>query len=442
MKGVSTLALLLGLATASEAAAQSGPIDQGRAAQYFEEAKRVSDGDAGKLWGLALYGPMFFVDPATNEVVANQADAEGRLARHGDVWTGKLPPEMGAANTAIQWAGVHWTMLIWPLPDDRRERDRLLMHECFHRVQAQLGLPAGDAVNSQLDTREGRIWLQLEWRALERALADFDDSARRNRALADALMFRAWRRSLFPGSAKNEDALEMNEGLAEYTGQRLANPTPGELRASAIIILHEAEGRRSYARSFAYTSGPAYGALLDSAPGSHGTWRKGLTPESDFGALARRAYGVLPGTPTERAVLEAARAYDGDELIARETERDKRQQAVLASARARFVDGPVLIFPAVMGLNYSFDPNNVISLDDSLTLYTPLKVSDGWGVLECQKGAVLVRENGKIVRAQAPAPADPSARPVRLDGCTLDLHAGWTLAPGARAGDYVLKPGS
>ena len=436
------LAALFAYAWPGAAAAQSAGIDPAMAAQYFEDAKLLSDADGGRLWGVKLYGPMFFVDPATNEVAANQADAQGKLTRHGGVWTGKLPAEFGAANTAIEWAGVHWTMVMWPLPDDRRERDRLLMHECFHRIQAKLGLPAQDAVNNQLDTREGRIWLQLEWRALERALIDFYDPGRRESALRDALLFRAWRRSLFPGSTKNEDALEMNEGLAEYTGQRLANPTRDEMRAAAMINLHEAHGRRTFARSFAYLSGPAYGALLDGAPLSAKVlqWRKELTPETDFGALVARAYLFTPAKPTEAAVNARLAEYDGDVLIARETERDKRQQAVLAEARRRFEDAPVLIFPAVMGLNYSFDPNNVISLDDSLTLYTPLKVSDDWGVLECEKGAVLVRQNGKIVRAQVPAPADPAARPVKLDGCTLDLHAGWTLAPGVRAGDYVLKP--
>jgi hypothetical protein len=424
---------------AGAAGAQTAPIDQAKAAQYFEEARRLSAADGGRLWGVALYGPMFFVDPETSEVVANQADTEGKLTKHGAVWTGKLPPEIGAANTAVRWAGVQWTMVLWPLPAYRHERAALMMHECFHRVQAELGLPARDAVNSQLDTRDGRIWLELEWRALERALADIGDIVRVNCAITDALVFRAWRRALFPGAAEKEDALEMNEGLAEYTGQRLANPAPGELRAAAIIILHDGVNRRSFARSFAYISGPAYGALLDSAPGSTGAWRKGLKPDADLGEMARTAYHVLVGTPAAPPPLSWLRAYDGDEIIALETERDARRQAVLAAARARFVDGPLLLLPAVKEINYSFDPNNVVSLDDNLTLYTPVKVADEWGVLECEKGAVLAREKGLLVRAQVPAPADPAARPVKLDGCTLDLHAGWTLTPAGRPGDFLVR---
>jgi hypothetical protein len=433
--------LVMSLWAAQSSFAANASIDLARAAQCFSEARQLSAADGGRLWGVALYGPMFFVNAETSELVANQADAEGQLTQHGAVWTGRLPPEIGAANTAVKWAGVHWTMIMWPLPADRRERGALMMHECFHRVQEQIGLPARDVVNSQLDTRDGRIWLQLEWRALERALADFDDEGRRAQALGDALQFRLRRWALFPGAAEKEGSLEMNEGLAEYSGWRLANPTLGEFRADAIVILHGGPRRRSFGRSFAYISGPAYGALLDSAPHANSNWRKGLKPKDNFGTLVARAYHLALDGAGDIAAAEA-RLYDGDEIIDRETERDAKRQAVLAAARARFVDGPLVIFPVVNSLNFGFDPNSVTSIDDNLTLYAPLHLSDDWGVLECEKGAVMVRDaKGMIVRTQVPAPADAAARPLKLDGCTLDLHPGWALARGARTGDVVLKPG-
>jgi hypothetical protein len=421
---------------ASAAGAQQLPIDPARAATYFAEARRRSDADGGRMWGVPLCGPMLFVDAQSRDVVANQADAEGKLTHTGDVWTGKLPSEVGAANTAVQWAGVHWTMIMWPLPLYRRDRMALMMHECFHRVQDRLGLPARDEQNNHLDTRDGRIWLQLEWRALERALETSGPAQRA--AVADALLFRAWRRALFPGAAASENALEMNEGLAEYTGERLANTTAAELRVAAIVGIREAGGRRTFVRSFAYMSGPAYGALLSGAPAPRAAWRKGLKPDSDFGALLARAYRITLAKPAEAAVLAQARFYDGDEIIAIETERDRKRQAAVAAARARFVDGPVLILPASEGFRYAFDPNGVMALDDNLSIYTPANLSDDWGVLECEKGALIVREKGLPVRAQVPAPADPAARPLKLDGCTLELHAGWTTTGGARSGDWIV----
>src|SRR5208283_795581 len=102
-----TAVLLLGSASAQS------PIDLQLAARYFQEAKWASDDDGGKLWGRRLYGPMLFADPQTRSVVANQGDKDGKLHRERGLWVGTLPKEVGIANTAIDWAGVKWTMVMW-----------------------------------------------------------------------------------------------------------------------------------------------------------------------------------------------------------------------------------------------------------------------------------------------------------------------------------------
>src|SRR4029079_18945604 len=151
---------------------------------------------------------------------------------------GKIPKKINPANTALDWAGVHWTMVMWPVADFRQARERLLLHECFHRLQEKLGLPARDAVNSHLDTLNGRIWIQMEWRALERALRQTGPA--RVAAIADALLFRAYRRSLFADAAGKENALELNEGLSEYTGVKLSSADVGETAVRANLILRQA----------------------------------------------------------------------------------------------------------------------------------------------------------------------------------------------------------
>src|ERR1041385_4538114 len=100
---------------ATSVAAQHTGIDTKLAAQYFRQLKQTSERDGGKTWGVALYGPMMFVDPDTGNVVANQADLEHRLVAQNDVFVGKLPGEINRANTATDWAGVHWTMVMWPV---------------------------------------------------------------------------------------------------------------------------------------------------------------------------------------------------------------------------------------------------------------------------------------------------------------------------------------
>ena len=429
---VIVIATLLVIVTCS--AAQSSGIDTKLATQYFRQLKETSDRDGGKTWGLSLYGPIMFVDSRSGNIVANHADLENKLTPQDGVFVGKLPNNMSPANTATDWAGVHWTMLMWPVSEFRQSRERLLLHECFHRLQKQLGLPARDAVNSHLDELNGRIWIQMEWRALERALRE--NGPARKAAIADALLFRAYRRSLFPDAANNENALELNEGLAEYTGVRLSSADLAETVVRADLILRQARNNPTFARSFAYVSGPAYGALLDL---SGRPWRVSVKPNTDLGALRQQRYAITVRA-SEAAARAAASRYEGEEIVITETQQDQRRKQQIAEARKKFLDAPVLILPLTDDVNYSYDPNNVIGIDANNTVYPTLRLVDAWGVLTVKDGAWLERDSaGHMARARVTAPADLAARPLKGEGWSLELTNGWEVVQGDRAGDVLIR---
>lgn len=431
MRIVLRIVVVLTLALAT-GAAQQEPIDLDAAQQYFAEAKAASDRDSGFLWGVRLYGPMLFADPQSRFVVANQADKEGKLTQRGASWVGTLPAGIGIANYSLNWAGVKWTMVMWPaLGSYRQDRVRLMLHESFHRAQGELGFAAADAVNNHLDGKDGRIWLQLEWRALDVALRS--RGVARNQALADALYFRAYRRLVIPSAAAAENALEANEGLSEYTGVKLAARSSAEAAVMAQIDLRQSYRRSTFVRSFAYISGPAYGLLLDDAGVK---WRRGLKSDSDLGALTATAYKLLFAKPSETEARKRASRYDGEEVIALETKRDRKRQLALAEARKKFVEGPVMAVPFGQNAGYTFNPNNVVALDDNSTVYPELRVSDEWGILNVEGGAMLVRENGMIKRVVVPASA---AGATKGDGWEMELKPGWSIVPGQRSGDTTVK---
>src|SRR5205085_1711339 len=192
---IRSLLLLALCAPMRSTAAQAQPIDLALAHQYFQEAQAICTRDEGRLWGVSLCGPMLLVEPETRTVVANQPDARGLLSKQGEVFVGHWPETENIANTAVTWAGAKWTMILWPLPTDVLDRRRLMMHELFHRVQDELKFALSNPSNDHLDTRDGRLWLQLEWRSLRAALTS--TGARRQQAITDALAFRAnWRRGL------------------------------------------------------------------------------------------------------------------------------------------------------------------------------------------------------------------------------------------------------
>lgn len=310
-----------------------------------------------------------------------------------------------------------------------------MAHELYHRIQPDIGLPASNPSNDHLDSVDGRILLQLEWRALRRALTGTDVD--RRTAIEDALVFRLRRREVFPQAAITERGLEMNEGLAEYTGVKLRGTTLTETLDFIARKLQESESLPSFVRSFAYASGPAYGFLLDE---SGKEWRKGLKPENDFGVMIERSFSITLPPDSKREAEKRAARYDGDKLRETETDRDAQRQRRIAEYRKRFVDPPVLLLPMTAQMNYSFDPNDIQILDATGSVYGRLNVSDAWGILSVSNGALMTREGSKISSVTVPAPSDVSDRRLKGDGWVLELSEGWKLMPGARKGDYTLKP--
>jgi hypothetical protein len=418
------------------ASTQSTPIDTSVAYQYFRQAQAACDRDGGKLWGMSVCGPILFVDPVTRMVVANQADTQGLLVKKDEVFVGRLPDKQPIANAPINWAGVKWAMIIWSfMTNDQFQRVKVITHESFHRIQNDLKFPVAGANNDHLDSQDGRIWLQLEWRALRRAL--ISKGAARRRAIEDALTFRNYRRSLFPKAGASERALEMHEGLAEYTGFKLSAKADAELIDYLTKQIDQAAGRPTLVGYFAYASGPAYGVLLDAVGAD---WLKGLTPQNDLGELLQRSLRIkLSPDLKARAEKQAAR-YDGDALRSAESEREARRQKQVAEYRRRLVDGATLLIPLTDKRRVALNTSNIVPLEGIGTVTPTATVTDEWGILEVSNGALMIHnEGGRVIRVYVSVPADLDARPLKGDGWTLQLDSGWVMTPGQRRGDYVLK---
>lgn len=423
-----TVLIALVAVAAAARARTPPPIDLAKARAYFAEDKAVSDRDGGRLWGVALYGATVLVDPETRFVVANEPDPRGALRAEGDLFTGTLPPDVIVSNAPLEWEGKRWTMLMWPyMPEDGAVRRVMFAHESFHRVQPALRLMAPDTPSLHLDTVEGRVWLQLEWRALAAALATTGEA--QAQAIGDALLFRAHRRALFPGSREIEDGQEIAEGIPEYTGTIVGEPDLASARWRAIGRLADPDQTATFVRFFAYISGPPYGMLLDERlPG----WRAKLTAGSDLGDLLA---STLPGPAAGSAEARAA-VYGAAALRISEADRAAKADAEKARWRALLVDGPTLLLPAAGKFAFSFNPGTLISLGADGTVYPTFHVISGWGTLDVTAGALVPTD---FSRATVAAPRDTRGPHVEGPGWTLDLAPGWSIAPAAKPGSYVAR---
>ncbi|MCH8822586.1 MAG: hypothetical protein IH984_03665 [Planctomycetes bacterium] len=441
---LAVFALLCTVATANaQAITQDSkpnkPINIDRASQLFALAKTLSDADGGKLWGVRLYGPILFVDPQSRMIVTNKIDKQQQLTKHSeDVYVGILPDEIGIANTTTKWAGVSWAMVMWPPPRDPEWAASLLLHESFHRIQPKLGLKLSSPDNHHLDTADGRIWLRLEYRALAKTLNEVEplDSA----ALRDALIFRNYRRSLFKLAKKEERLLELNEGLAEYTGIKLCGADEQTQYKRAVMNLKMHDQSSPLVRRFAYGSGPAYGLLLDKAkPG----WQREPGKTVDYGKQLQRAIGYRLPRDLKQQALSRAEQYNFEKLSKEEIDRDNARKEKLAAYRKKYVDAPLLLLDMIGDYNYSFNPGNMQALDGIGTVYGTMELSAPWGILKVTGGALMIETPKGLRRILVPAPQDTgkfSTNEYQGEGWTLKLNSGYTLIPGPRSGDYSITP--
>jgi hypothetical protein len=395
-------------------AAEGGQVDQERAATYFREAAVLCEREGGRLWGLSLCGPMVFADAATGTIATNQPAPDA-----------PRPAGLGFANAAFDWGGTRWSTVMWQaLPADPQARGRLMMHELFHRVQPQLGLPMRDGDTSHLDTLDGRYWLQLEWRALARALGA--SGGERSAALRDALAFRARRHAQFPAARESEQWLEINEGLAQYTGTVAAADPAGAAVADALVQLQDAPRYETFVRTYAYPTGAAYGVLLDGfAPG----WTRKVRGSDSFGDLLMAAAGLAASDDAA-----AAARYEGAALRTAEEGRERARAARVADYTRRFVEGPVLILPRTT--RSTSTTSGLTPLGAPGAIVRGFRTTAPWGTFEAD--AVLRAPDGSTLTV--PAPADASGRVLSGPGWHLELAPGWVVRPGARPGDLRVVP--
>lgn len=421
--------LAIYVSVAHPSAATSAPTGQ-EADRLFVGARTICQRDGGRLWGKSLCAPIMLVDYHDQSLLANQPDREHRLRHTGRWFSGKLPDEVIIANTPTQWAGLRWTQIDSPVPDDAAHFQVLVAHELFHRIQPNLGLSRPEADNHHLDTFDGRYLLLLEWRALARALQTSAGGGG-DAALGDALAFRGERYRLFPQAAADEGALETAEGVPEYTGVMLGLTTGKERLAYAIRDLTAFIAAPTFVRSFAYATGPAYGLLLDRAvPGWKSQVRSGKT-------LYELLAATMPRPRSEGATLqERILRYDDGSLRSQETVRENARQGRLADFRARLVDGPVVVLP-LGDSNFQFNPQTLVPLDGIGTVYPTMRLTDVWGSLDVERGGALVRSSTHQAFVQ-----NGGASPMTGMGAgwRLQLKPGWTIAKGLRPGDLAIIP--
>lgn len=426
--GLFLLLCLIGRMVAAQTPDESALV---KASYYFGLVKSISAAPEGKLWNKELAGPVLLVEPATRNVYANVPDKEGHLVARGQVFTGVLPKTVNIANTATVWAGVKWTMVLLPLPASKPEAVKLLTHELFHRVQDELGFAAGSPVNDHLDSQNGRIYFRLELEALKAALRAPVDKRRAH--LEQAVLFRKWRYTLFPAARATEEVLELNEGLAEFTGvyvSGLAKDTsylPG-------LVEGAVSSYPTFARSFAYITGPLYGMLLTQRqPG----WQLGFSARDNFPDKLAAVYSLQIPAVVQEKMVQVKGAYNELAIRQQEATREEERLVKTKGYMVSLVEGPLLKFTLGKKMSFSFNPSRLFPLGEYGTVYPAMTMTDEWGRLVVSGDARM--KDWRMLFVALPKGTAIGGKAIKTAEWELTLADGWAVKPGERAGDFVVS---
>jgi hypothetical protein len=402
-------------------------INPNTVSSYFKEIKEntIKNKD---LWSLDLYGPILLAEPKSRVVYANFPDSNGILKKDGEIFSGILPTNINIANTALNWGGKSWAMIMLPLPENKLERLDLLSHELFHRSQPALGFKMDNPANNHLDQKDGRVYLRLELEALRKAIMAKSKSEIDNN-LTNALYLRNHRYSIYKNAKSSENSLDMNEGLAAYTGIYMSGRDNKQLNDYFENKITEFQNYPTFVRSFSYLTIPVYGILLSR---SDKFWNRHIDNNTNLTDFFIKSFNLnIP----DNIGVEILNQYGFSEINSEETKREEKIKQLTLEYKAKFIEKPHLEI-RLEKMSVSFDPRNIMPIEGYGTVYPTLRISDNWGILTVSDGGLLGTNWDKITVSE---PTLINKNKVAGNGWSIDLNNGYIVEKNSFDKNYSLK---
>src|SRR5690554_882124 len=341
----------------------------------FKEVKRICDNDGGELWGENLFSKAILINIDNRFFVANDSLPIDNCARKGMYFIGYLPNIYPMANSILKVGSKKYASIRY---SDKNEFDTLLyirtfIHEMFHVFMSSNNYDNVTYNNPHMDTRDGRVYLQLELLALKKAL--ISNGVNRKEAIKEALCFRNKRQSLFPNSKANENNFDIQEGLAQYTEYSLAIFSERERISTLLNSIDRLIKETSYIRSFGYETGASY-AFLNNISND---WRKTVFIENDLSKITKNLYGVNDTEVDTSNLSIYIKNYDYKSILLKEDSIEGAKDIFKLNIIERFNNGVLLV--ADLEDNSFSIISNMIQLDSTSTYFPYIKLTGKFGYI-------------------------------------------------------------
>jgi predicted DNA-binding transcriptional regulator AlpA len=203
--------------------------------------------------------------------------------------------------------------------------------------------------------------------------------------LTNALLFRLHRQSLYPNN--NEDAFERLEGLAEYTGFKLA--TIDSCLKTNELIKHIDTGIKKvgFSNSFAYFTGPAYGFIFDKYSSD---WIEQVKQGLSLTQIGCKLVNFNPSYIDTVKIEFLVKQYKADSLINAVKSRAEKEKQLVEKLERKFFNNSRLVIP-YNNINFTFNPQEkLVSISEGV-VYPTFSLTANWGTLKVSKG--IYRDN-------------------------------------------------
>jgi len=390
-----------------------------KASYYFSEVEKLCNKDNGDLWGENLYGPILLIDTRTRKLYSNVQDKEGLLKPREDIFTGNYPREE-VINYAKEFGGTLFAMAPVPEEEDYYRITSRCIHGLFHCFQIRKNIDTPDYNTSHMGERTARLWLKMEWKALERAIRTNGET--RKQAIRDALVFRSARRELYPKYKQEENKFENYEGLASFTYMMLCTESREEYLKKLLEYYHRIYDFRSYTFSYGFVHGNLYAHLLNDTGFDFSSID---SRDFDLGAVLMDKYDISLPEISRDIAGSLAFSYDIDLVKEEERKREEQLREGLRRRTAQFTERPVVLIE-LESPNFSFEAEDTDPVDTLGTIYQTIRVSDNWGKLAVEEGGCLVSPNLKFLRVPAKN-VKKEKQHITGDGWHIVLNNNWEL---------------
>jgi len=391
-----------------------------KAKEYFRKIEAACNRENGNIWGKNLYGPVMFVDRETRKILANTTDKNGILKEKDGIYTGTFPRERVINNIPVEFGGTLYAMVPLPNEEDEFRIITRTIHSLFHRFQESIGFTSSGFNTTNMDEKNARLWIKLEWKALRKAIDS--EGPEQQVAIRDALVFRGSNHELYLNFTGDEIRFETYEGLTTFTYLMITTNSPEEYKTRLLEYLDRIYSFQSYARSYGNIHGALYATLMHQKGFDFTT----IDSENvDLGKIVKELYDIELPLVCRDVAGSLALNYDIETVQEEESKREQEIRERMDRLVSTFTEKPVVYFE-LESPYFDFEPEDIRPLGQHGTLYSKMRISDNWGKLTVEKGGCLVSNNFKYLRVTARG-FNVNKNRIEGEGWHLILNGDWEL---------------